>query len=312
MTRSHTLFGMPHREALHRFSKVWNAWWFRQAPPHALALYRIIFGSFLVLYWGLLLPDAQMLFSTSGISIPRFDATTSILPFLSVLPTPWVANALLWLLLLCFTALTLGCCMRIACVAALLLMTYFYAISYHLTWFTMEHVTVVMLIAFLISGADRAFSLRMLRRKGSFFAWEPASVLAQRLIAVQVTATFLGAGWLKLVMPAWIAGGEILPYSFISRWATPIGYWAIHRNLPMWFYDLSVYSVKFFEFFLPFGFWIPKIRILAFGLLTLFLTSIAVTLSFWWFLVLVPSCILFVEPEEFYERLRKRSGGRIR
>src|SRR3989338_7093864 len=53
----------------------WNTFWFARIPPHALAILRILFGSFLVIEWIAYLPRVTKLFSSSGIVVPMFAGT---------------------------------------------------------------------------------------------------------------------------------------------------------------------------------------------------------------------------------------------
>lgn len=276
-------------------SRRWNHWWFRQVPPHALALFRITFGLFLLLYWGRYAPHVPLLMGDAGIAFPLFLDRFPLLQTPSV-PVAW---GLYTLLLLAFLLIALGAWMRIAAGSALLLLAYIWVTSMHPHWLTMEHLTMVCLVLLSVSGADHALSLRMWRRHGSPLAWEHVSILPQRCIALQITATYLGVGWQKAWLPDW-QSGEILAYSLVSVWGTVPAFTIAQANFPLWIYDLLVLQVKYVEFLLPFGLWTPRVRwfFMAWGLL--FHGLIAIFLRIWWFLVLVPSYILFFEPEEVF------------
>jgi len=163
----------------------------------------------------------------------------------------------------------------------------------------------------------------MWRKHGSLLAWEATSVLPQRLLALQLTATWVGVGWQKVILEGW-QGGSVLAYSFIERWATPPAWWVARRHLPLWMYDGMVNIVKVWEVFLPFGLWSRRWRGWCILGIALFTTSIAAFLGIWWFVALVPMSIVFYEPEEVCKRvermtrmkkmkkMKRESGGRIR
>ena len=160
---------------------------------------------------------------------------------------------------------------------------------------------------FLISGADRTLSVRMLREKGSLAAWEPISILPQRLLTVQLTLTYAGAMLQKLWLPDW-QGGEILYYSLFHVGATPLAYSIARLDLPMELYDALVWLVKLFELGLFIGLWIPKVQRWFFATGAAFHISIAFLFSIWSFLGFIPLYILFLPPE----RVKVWVGGRWR
>lgn len=289
------------RRWVRAFGRRWNHWWFRQVPPHALALFRIIFGSFLLLYWGRYVRHIPLLMGNAGIAFPLF------LDRFPLLQTP--SATVVWVIytsLLCtFLLITLGVWFRSATGVAILLLVYIWVTSMHPHWLTMEHLTMVFLVLLGVSGADRTLSLHVWWKRGSLFAWEPVSILHQRCIVLQITAIYLGVGWQKAWLPDW-QGGEILAYSLMGVWGTAPAFTLAQVNLPYWVYDLIVLQVKYVEFMLPFGLWIPRVRwfFMAWGLL--FHGLIALLLNIWWFLVLVPSYIFFFEPEEVSALLRRR------
>jgi hypothetical protein len=197
----------------------------------------------------------------------------------------------------------LGTVFRLSCALALVLLARLYVSGFHLAWFTIEQICIVVLIILLFSGADRALSVCMKLRHGSVFSWEARTVLPQRLIAIQVTATFAGAGWSKLVARDW-ANGEILAHLLVSVWATPSALWIARLHLPMWVFDWGVRGVKVFELLLPVCLWTRWWKWWLVGM-ALFLSNIAVLFGFWWFLVLVPASITFREPRAVLESLKR-------
>lgn len=275
------------------FFQRWEHWWCRSAPPHALALTRIAVGVFLLIEALTYIPAVPALLSTHGLVFPLWSAV----PGASV---AWLTFALYCL---CCILLALGCLMRTSLIGLIALYCYYWNLSFHFFPSSYHRLFFVVLLVLLISGADKTFSLRMLRTRGSFFAWEPISILPQRLLAAQITATYLGVGWQKMWLPDW-QNGLLFYYSFTGKWGSPPAF-ALARVLPLWSYDALNWVTRILEFFLPFLLWMRSWRLFAVIAGTLFHVSIAILLGIWWFLLLPPAYILFVEPEHVYAWLRR-------
>lgn len=290
---------------------TFEQWCFRDVPPHTLALVRIIFGLWLMLHWGRHIPRIPLLFSDEGIGLPLFsNGLPDLILFILTPPPAWTA----WILFVTFytaiLSLTVGFLMRASIATILILYAYYWAIGHHVFFMTFERLFIFTLIVLLFSGADQTLSLRMRLEQGSFFAWKSCSILPQRLLGLQLCATYLGVVTQKFWLPGW-QGGEILAYSLIDRWGTPLGYRIGRMNLPIEAYDTAVYTVKLVQFVIPFGFWWRRYQWWFFLLGLLFHLGIFSLLSMWWFLVMVPMYIVFLEPEEVYKFVERRSQQKI-
>jgi hypothetical protein len=294
-----------------KFIDQWNQFWFRMAPPHAIAIVRIAFGLYLIVEALTYLPvvprmfsDQALTFSLWSLHVPEF--------FRFLLEPP--SAAVVWIIALLYIAFciafTLGFMMRTALIFMIILWFYYYQLSFFLFTSSYHRIYLVLLFLFLVSGADRTFSYHMKRTKGSWFAWEPACVFVQRVIAVQMSFTYLGVGLQKAWLPGW-QDGTALTYSLLGRWGTPLGRWVVGLNMPMWVWDLQVWGVKIFEFFLPFCLWIRRWQIPFMIGGAAFHIGIGVLMSIWWFVALIPAYLLFFAPEEVYAWCKRRSGGRI-
>ncbi len=279
------------------FFKQWDSWWMRPCPPHALAIFRIVFGLYLLIEAATYLPFVPVMFSTDGLVLP--------MQFGIPVPPPWLA----WIIALGFVtvtiAFTIGYRMRTALIILILYYLYYWQLSFYAFPSSYHRIFFTVFLVLLLGGADKTFSVRMKREKGDWAAWEPVSIFPQRLITAQLTATYAVVGVQKWWLPHW-QGGEILYYSFIGRWGTPLARWFVSFAWPMWVYDALTLITKILETLMPIGVWIPRIRWYFFAWGFLFHFLVALTLSIWWFLVLVPAYILFFEPEQVHRFLQRR------
>ena len=283
----------------------WNLWWFRETPPHLLAIFRIIFGGFLLFYFGIQFPHIAMLYSREGILLPLVPPTTP-LTLIFTPPPVWAAYLIFSFFLASLLALTAGCFSRAAAMIALILYAYYYVLSLFQFGTSYDRLFLFTTLILAFSGCGQTFSVDAKLRGGSWTAWEPISILPQRILSVQIMMTYLGVGWQKLVLPDW-QSGEILAYGFTGRWATAPAYWIARLNIPLWYYDRVVWLIKAFEITIPFGLWHPRTRWWYFAGGAAFHIGIAILLAIWWFLALIPAYILFFEPEDCTAFLRRAS-----
>ncbi len=285
------------------FAGAWNHFWFRQGPPHLLAVFRIVFGVWLLFYFGLQLPSIVMLYSREGIHLPLFTPSTA-LTLVFTPPPPWVA----WTIFLTFYAaialFTVGALTRVMGWVVVILYAYYWILSLWQFGTSFDRLFLFIMLILAPSGCNKTFSVDMRVKHGSWLAWEPISIVAQRILAVQVMMTYLGVGWQKLYLPAWQTG-KVLSVGFMGRWATPPAWWIARLNLPLPFYDVMTWAIKVFECTIPFGLWSRKFRWWFFAGGAAFHIGISILLNIWWFLPLIPAYILFFEPEEVQMALKR-------
>jgi len=266
-----------------------------------MAILRIAFGLNMLLFFGIHVRDVPMFFSEQGLILPTIFLPQFLLPFLTP-PSVITAYIIYAVMIVSLLSFTVGFHTRLSAAIATLIYIYYITLFFHQGITSFMRLFLFLFIVFTCADSGKAFSVEMWRKHGSIFAWEMGSILTQRLVAIQITATYLGVGWQKVWLPDW-QGGEILYYSFQSMWATPIAWWLVREQFPMWVYSAMVIVVTYFETALPFGLWIPKVQkwfmlggILFHVGISLFLAAI------WWFYAMIAAYITFCKPEDVLER----------
>lgn len=297
---------------MNTFFDQWRRFWFREVPPHAQALLRIAFALYLVVEAGTYLPHVSALFSDQALTFSSW--APALPPMLRPLldpPPPAVARMIAGMYLLACLMLLIGYGMRTALVLLILLFLYYWQLSFFLFPSSYHRIYFFVLWVLLLSGADQTFSLRMRLERGSALAWEPVSVFAQRLLAVQITFTYLGVGLQKTWLPAW-QDGRALSLSLTGRWATRWGRAVVEYGLPFYVYSAAVHLITLGEVLIPVGLWLPRWRVAAAIAGAAFHAGIAVFMSIWWFVALIPAYIVFWPPDDVYAFCRRCARGRIR
>jgi hypothetical protein len=285
------------------FSQRWNEFWFREAAPHPLAILRIGFGLFLLFYFSLQFRYVAILYGDQGLHMPLYG--TASWPWVLFAPPPsWAAHIIYWTLLGSLFLFSIGFFTRAFGTVAFLIYSYYWVLTLFQFGTSFDRLFIFTLGVLTCSGSYKAFSFDMLFRHGSFWAWEKTSVLAQRILSVQVFMTYVGVGWQKMYLPDW-QSGEILIRGFIGRWATAPAWWIAQREVPLWIYDKLTWSVKACEIGMPFLFWHRRWRWMAFAFGAFFHISIAILMAIWWFVALIPAYIVFFTPEEIFRLCRR-------
>lgn len=285
----------------------WDTFFHRRVPPHLWATVRIAVGLFLMLYWYTQVVEAH-LFSQEGFLFPRVESEDAF-SLLLFHPTYLQINIFfigVFILLFFFTC---GYAVQLSAFILLLCFLYFHVLSQWLFSTSFYRIFQFVLALFLFPGGDRTFSLAMRIKHGSFFAWEPISILPQRILALQMSATYFCVGWQKLFLPGW-KNGHILVQGFSGFWATGFARFLLQR-FPSFVFDWMLWGSLVLELLLPFGLWSKKYQGWFFVGGFLFHTMVTLTLGIWWFQALVPLYIVFLVPEDIYLFYKQRSKGRI-
>lgn len=292
---------------------AWDQWWSRKSYPHTMGIVRIVVGGWLLFYWAIRMPYVTILFSEEGIVLPTYPTyLPEYLEWIWQVPSAEVALIIYAVHLLALFCITIGFRTRTAASIAFLLSWYYYYLSLHLFHTSYDRLYILILLLLAASHSSEIFSYKAWAQYGSPLKWKQMiSVFPQRMIAVQMSITYFGVGWQKIWLPGW-QGGEMLWYSMLGVWGTPLAFWITSFG---WSnaYHVLVNLTKLLEWWLPFGFWIKKHYIRWWTMLggLVFHVLVDMLLYIWWFAVLIPAYIVYFEPEETYAFLKKRTKGWI-
>lgn len=288
----------------------WDHFWYRPCAPHALALTRIAVALYILCYALLYAPHIPLLFSAEGLVLPLFaDAYPQFAPVLMPPSVP-VAYALFALCIAAIIFVLLGAFHKFSLAIVIGLSLYFWQLQLHLFPTSYNRIVLLVLVVLFWSGASRTFSVDQWRRSGSPWNWEYVSILPQRLIALQVSITFLGVSLQKWWLPQW-DGGEVLSYAFLGMWGTGLAHWYARLPFDMSHYDFLVLVVKILQPLAAVGLWLQRFRFASFLFIAGFIVMVSTMLSIWWFIYVIPTCILFWAPEDVLNTCRKQTRNRI-
>lgn len=288
----------------------WQLFWFEKRSAEALAVFRIGFGLFLMTYALSYFPHLTEVFSNKGLVIPLVLHPPSALAPLLQPPHPAVIYLLALLFLCAAFGLTVGYRANACAWALLALGAYFWQLQLHLFTASFVRLIIIILPVLALSGCSKALSLDMKRKHGSFFAHEDIEVFAQRLLCVQLSVTYFAVALQKVVLDDW-QSGEVLTYSLIGLWGSPLAYWLVSMNIPLRIWDVLTQAVIALELLAAFGLWHRKTQIWWMASGAVFHIFIAVFLQIWWFVFLLPMYVLFFPEKtvsEFIVKICKASS----
>ncbi len=288
-------------------ARRWNAYWFDPISPHGFALFRILFGLYLLGYFLPLAPEVELLFSSAGIYTPV------VLP--DIAPGPVGAQLLFGALVVAAALFTLG--VRTSWTTPILLSLYVYHFCINLAIKDSSYDRLLVLILFFACFArlDEVLSLtafRRSRRAGGSMEPQLVPPWAGRLIAFQIAILYFGSGVWKLLQPTWKTG-EMMRMTLIGPWGTPAAHWVARLDLAGWIYDVATWSVVVFELAAGFALYVRRLRWLAIAMGVFFHTGIWVLLGIYEFMFCAAVYVLFLDPEwvrRCFERVVSRSRPR--
>jgi hypothetical protein len=215
-----------------RLSAAWNAFFFAPAGGHRVAAVRVLVGLYVLVYFGVQLPDVALSYSREGVYSPYFVPDYA--------PSVPVAYALFGLLLTSALALTLGYRTRLFAPLLLALFAYHYFLGLGEKQSAFDRLLAIDLLVLCFADSGRSFGLDA-RRPGP-----PAIAWPERVLALQTLFLYLGPGLWKLFTPAWHTG-VLLESNFQGMFATPLAFTIVRLELSPTTWAVMSWSVIAFE-----------------------------------------------------------------
>lgn len=292
-------------------------YWFAPQPPHALAVFRILFGLYLLWYWVHRVGYVELLLSQNGMAFSYFGAPRALdagLPgVLSAIfqpPSPAIAWAIYGLAVASGAAITLGVWTRLAVTAHLAVFAFSFLIQAYIVDTSYDRLILILLVLLAMSRSDAVFSLTAWKRaRRGKPAVDRIEYWPVRLITAQIAIMYLGSGVLKIMAPAWDQG-EILQYTFLGNWGREFAMPVVGRiHSGIW--DLAALLTIIGEVYMPILLYHRKLQKVAFVLGTLFHLVIGAFLNIWPFMFMPLTYVLFVDPDRFSKWCQQKLAGGV-
>jgi uncharacterized membrane protein YphA (DoxX/SURF4 family) len=275
-----------------RFAAAWNAYFFAAGGGHRIAAVRVLIGLYVLVYFGVQLPDAALSYSREGVYSPYL--------FADYAPSAPVAYALLGVLLGCGLALLFGYRTRIAAPALLALFAYHYFLGLGEKQSAFDRLLAIDLLILCFADSGRVLGLDARRPGQPLLAWP------ERMLALQALWLYLGPGLWKLFTPSWHTG-VLLKSNLQGMFATPLAFSIVRLDLSQTTWAVLSCSVIAFELAMVPLLIIRRTRMLALLLGTVFHALNCVVLVIPEFLLSLAAYPVFVD-----EQLLKRIADRAR
>lgn len=247
--------------------QIWTSWcnfWFVEASPIPIALFRIALGLLVIVFCWWISPEVTTFFGQHAIARPETverlqSSTFDVLRFFSA-DDFWLVS-MLRLLLVCGICLTFGMFSRLSAFLIYLIILSLDSRN-HFVLNSGIGIMCYLCLFLVISRCGDALSIKRLvaiwlGNKPEFGAAKNGSVLAQRLIQVQLCLIYWGASCWKLNGQSWLDGSAIFYTTHLvqfQRFSVP--YLLDH----MWTSRLLTWFTLLFETAFPFLVWIKEFR----------------------------------------------------
>lgn len=259
-----------------KLSAAWDAFWFAPGSTLHVAAFRVLLGSYLVVYFLTFWPDVTLMFSNEGVYFPWRVPDYA--------PSPGVAWLIYGVTLSSMWALTLGYKTHIAAPLTLGLFLHHYFLQMAVKHSTFERLIIEWLVLLCFASA------------GTLTTRQAAAGWMTRLVRFQTVMLYLGAGLWKAANPHW-RSGELLKATLQGMWSTDAGFWLVRTVETDAGFALLSQSVIVGEILVGVLFCLPRTYPLAIaGGITFHLSNV-IFLSIPEFVVCIAPYVFFVNPE---------------
>jgi hypothetical protein len=233
-----------------RVVQLWTNFWFAEISPYPIALFRLLFGFYLLIYFLGALPNVPLFYSNEGVYSPV------LIP--DIAPAPAIAWLLYLMTVLLIIGLIAGYRMRIVAPLLLLFYSYHFCLNIWVRACSYDRLIYMSLIILCLAPSDHVLSVRFGRSKSNM-EWQ-VTAWATRLLAVHLCLFYLSTALYKLLSPGW-HGGEIIKGVMSSVFSSEAAFFFVGLKLPGILFDIMACLVIVFELICPIGFLIRDLEV---------------------------------------------------
>jgi len=237
------------RNLIARGAGAWTNFWFAEISPYPIALFRLLFGIYLLLYFLGSCTNVPLFYSNEGVYSPLF------IP--DIAPAPWIAWALYSITVVLIVAFTVGYRMKVVAPLAFGFFMYHFCLNIGARACSYDRLAVMAFILLCIAPSDQVLSLG----NKKIGATPTTSAWATRLLAIHICLFYLSTGLYKALSPGWQNGGEVIKGVMSSNFSSNLAFAVMRLKLPSVIFDFLAFSTVAFEFTCPIGFATRDIRI---------------------------------------------------
>ena len=294
---------------MNKYWEKWSAFWFQSNNDLALCIFRIIFASLLLYFYGTRHLDLEFFYSNSGLmpqeflkTIEQFKSRPSVLFFIQDFRIIQVLHGIFLFLLLCLAA---GLFTRIVSILVFIL---------HLSFINRNPVALygvdmistfyLFYLMFVKSNSHLYLDSLFFKKKNEVIGTQVfVNSAFYRLMQIQLCIIYAYSGLEKLRGTRWWNGSavwDIFSLGSLQRWDL-----SFIAHVPL-LIAASTYIILFWEIYFPVLIWIPKLRN------PLLLIGVGLHLSIGLFLnlpifaaLMLSIYVLFIDPKRLEGLLKK-------
>ncbi len=238
------------RKSFALLAELWSRFWFAEVSPYPMALFRVLFGCYLLVYFLGSLPHISLFYSNAGVYCPV------LVP--DIAPNPPVAVVLYATTVALILALIVGYRARFVAPLVLIFYLYHFCLNIWVRACSYDRLVVMALIMLCLAPSDQVLSIGARRQRNG--VEKQVSAWPARLLAIHLCLFYLSTGIYKLLSPDW-QSGEIVKGVMTSNYSSDFAFAVVGLQLPSVLFDLMARSVIVFELICPVGFLIRELSI---------------------------------------------------
>jgi len=231
------------RNIIGRIPDSWMNFWFAEISPYPIALFRVLFGIYLLIYFLGSCTNVPLFYSNEGVYCPLF------IP--DIAPAPWIAWILYIITVVLICAFTVGYRMKVVAPLAFAFYLYHFCLNIGARACSYDRLVFMAFILLCLAPSDQVLSVK---KKTALSDPTPTtSAWATRLLAIHVCLFYFSTGLYKELSPGWHSG-EIIKGVMSSNFSSDLAFAVMRLKFPSVVFDFLALSVIVFELTCPIGF----------------------------------------------------------